>query len=125
MEAAGPGADGQPFEAVAARQGRLHLRSADRRVDLYLDADAPTSTPVVLRPVPGAPGWEVSDAHASFRVGPESVRRHESLPGFFAAPLARFAPSPRERRVVRWLMRLLRVPGVTRLIRAWHAARTR
>lgn len=51
--------------------------------------------------------------------------RHEPLPQFYERELARFAPSARERLVVGLLMRLLRIPGVTRLIRAWHAWRTR
>ena len=52
-------------------------------------------------------------------------RRHEALPHLYDRELARFAPTRRERRVVGLLMRLLRIPGVTRLIRAWHAWRTR
>jgi hypothetical protein len=52
-------------------------------------------------------------------------RRHEPLPHFYDRELARFAPSVRERRLVGLLMRLLRIPGATRLIRAWHAWRTR
>jgi hypothetical protein len=53
------------------------------------------------------------------------VHVHVPLPTLYDAELARFAPTPRERRVVRWLMRLLRLPGSTRALRAWHAWRTR
>jgi hypothetical protein len=53
------------------------------------------------------------------------ARTHTPLPHLYDAELARFAPTPRERRTMRWLLRLLRLPGTTRLIRAWHAARTR
>jgi hypothetical protein len=52
-------------------------------------------------------------------------RRHDPLPHLYDRELARFAPSARERLVVGLLMRLLRIPGVTRLIRAWHGWRTR
>ena len=51
--------------------------------------------------------------------------RHEPHPELYAAILARFAPTPAERRVALMLLALLRVPGVARLLRAWHAHRTR
>jgi len=50
--------------------------------------------------------------------------RHEPHPELYAAILARFAPTPLERRVALTLLALLRVPGVARLLRAWHALRT-
>jgi hypothetical protein len=53
------------------------------------------------------------------------VHVHVPLPHLYDGELARFAPTARERRIVSWLMRLLRLPGVTRAIRAWHAWRTR
>ena len=51
--------------------------------------------------------------------------RHEPHPELYAELLARFAPTPAERRVAFLLLALLRVPGVARLLRAWHARRTR
>jgi len=51
--------------------------------------------------------------------------RHEPHPELYASILARFAPTPMERRVALVLLALLRVPGVARLLRAWHALRTR
>ena len=51
--------------------------------------------------------------------------RHEPHPELYAPILARFAPTPAERRVALLLLSLLRLPGVTRLLRAWHARRTR
>ena len=47
------------------------------------------------------------------------------MPHLYDASLARFAPTPRERWIVGGLLRLLRLPGTTRLIRAWHSARSR
>jgi hypothetical protein len=49
--------------------------------------------------------------------------RHEPRPGLFEPELARFALSSRDRRVGRWLLRLLAIPGMTRVIRAWHSRR--
>jgi hypothetical protein len=51
--------------------------------------------------------------------------RHEPRAGFFDAELARFQPSPAQRRIGRWLIALLRVPGALVLLRAWHARRGR
>ena len=50
--------------------------------------------------------------------------RHEPHPELYAPILASFAPTPAERRVALLLLALLRLPGVTRLLRAWHARRT-
>jgi len=50
---------------------------------------------------------------------------HEPQPELYAEILARFAPTPVERRVALALLALLRVPGVARLLRAWHTLRTR
>jgi hypothetical protein len=59
------------------------------------------------------------------RAATTDERRHEPLPNLYDRELARFAPTARERRIVGLLLRLLRIPGTTRLIRAWHALRTR
>ena len=66
---------------------------------------------------------------ASVAAGPGTVERHgwhhEPRPELYAPILARFAPTLAERRVALLLLALLRVPGVARLLRAWHALRTR
>jgi len=49
--------------------------------------------------------------------------RHEPRPGLYDGLLARYALSPRDRWIARWLVRLVRVPGVVRLLALWHGAR--
>lgn len=47
----------------------------------------------------------------------------ESPPGFYDESLAPFTLRARDRTVVGWLLRLLRLPGGTWLLRAWHTRR--
>ncbi len=51
--------------------------------------------------------------------------RHEPRPELYGPLLARFQPSAGERWVGRLLLALLRLPGTSGLLRAWHARRTR
>jgi hypothetical protein len=51
--------------------------------------------------------------------------RHEPRPGLYEPLLRRFALAAGERRTGLWLLRLLRVPGMARLMLAWHARRGR
>jgi hypothetical protein len=48
---------------------------------------------------------------------------HEPRPDLYGPLLARFEPTPGERRIGRWLLGLLRFPGAAWLLRAWHARR--
>jgi hypothetical protein len=50
---------------------------------------------------------------------------HEAQGRFYQDALAGFGPSAREARTMRWLLRALRLPGGARLLRAWHARRSR
>jgi hypothetical protein len=50
---------------------------------------------------------------------------HEPLPAFYRPILARFALPWHERWLARLLVRLVGVPGVARLLFAWHARRAR
>ncbi len=49
--------------------------------------------------------------------------RHEPRPELYGPLLARFALSPRERRMARLLLALVRVPGASWLLLRWHARR--
>jgi hypothetical protein len=51
--------------------------------------------------------------------------RHEPRPELYGPLLARFQPSAAERWVGRRLLSLLRLPGTSGLLRAWHARRAR
>jgi hypothetical protein len=51
--------------------------------------------------------------------------RHEPLPHLFEPILARFQLTAGERRTGRWLLMLIRVPGMTWLLLRWHARRGR
>jgi hypothetical protein len=51
--------------------------------------------------------------------------RHEPRPGLYDRGLAVFQPTPAERFVGRCLLGLLRLPGATALLLAWHARRGR
>lgn len=125
-------ADG-PFDRVASPvPGLVHLRAADG-VDLFLEGvpavDVARSLPSRFTAVrvenDAVAGGAVALLDGEWRLHARSWRLHRALPDLYVAPLARFAPTPQEERTIRWLLRLLRVPGVTRLIRLWHAWRTR
>lgn len=47
----------------------------------------------------------------------------QPLPGLFDEMLSPFAMKPRDRVLVRVLLRLLRLPGGAWLLRTWHASR--
>lgn len=124
-------ADGPMDRVTSPVPGLVHLRSRDG-VELFLEgvpvADA-RSLPSRFSSVrvandPVAPGV-LALLDGERRLHARAWRLHRALPALYAAPLARFAPTPKEERTIRWLLRLLRVPGVTRLIRLWHAWRTR
>ena len=51
--------------------------------------------------------------------------RHEARPELYAALLAPFALSPRDRWLGRVLVGLARVPGAVRLLLYWHGRRAR
>ena len=72
----------------------------------------------------GASGrFRLSCAEGRFEFGALGVEVLEDRTGLFDVPLAEFALRPRDRSVVRWLLRLLRLPGGARLLRAWHTRR--
>ena len=73
----------------------------------------------------GATGhaWRLDAREGGFEFEACSVERHEARPAFFEPMLAGFALRPRDRTVVRILLRLLRLPGGAWLMRAWHASR--
>ena len=62
---------------------------------------------------------------AEFQLVPRSWRVHEAQPQFFQSALAGFGPSAGEARALKWLLRLLRLPGGARLLSRWHARRSR
>jgi len=71
-----------------------------------------------------APGaWRLGCREGEFPFTARGVERHEALPGLFDPLLAGFSLRPRDRTVVRVLLRLLRLPGGAWLMRAWHASR--
>lgn len=67
--------------------------------------------------------WRLACREGEFRFTARGVEQHEALPGLFDPLLAGFALRPRDRTVVRVLLRLLRLPGGAWLMRAWHASR--
>lgn len=73
----------------------------------------------------GATGhaWRLDSPEGGFEFQALSIERHEALPAFFEPMLAGFALRPRDRTVVRILLRMLRMPGGAWLMRAWHASR--
>lgn len=70
-----------------------------------------------------ASAWTLECAEGSFDFKARAVERHEQRPGLFDALLVSHALEPRERFAVRWLLRLVRLPGGASLLRAWHARR--
>ena len=67
--------------------------------------------------------WRLSCREGEFPFMARGVEHHEALPQLFDPLLAEFSLRPRDRTVVRVLLRLLRLPGGAWLMRAWHASR--
>lgn len=118
--------------SVTVRHGDalLVLDSADRGrfvVSGYAGPALPatvTDPRITQRAASGpAPRWTLACAELTCDFEARAVERHEPLPGLFDGALAPHALKPRERRVARWLLRLMRWPGSARLLRAWHARR--
>jgi hypothetical protein len=70
-------------------------------------------------------GWRLTCREGIFDFRARGFEVHQAMPGFFDGMLAGYALRSRDRAVVRWLLRLLRLPGGARLLRAWHAGRGR
>lgn len=70
-----------------------------------------------------ASAWTLACAEGSFDFEARAVERQEQRPRLFDALLVSHALRARERFVVRWLLRLMRLPGGARLLHAWHARR--
>ena len=74
----------------------------------------------------GDPGrWRLACREGRFEFTARALEVQEALPGFFDDMLAPYALRSRDRRVVRWLLRLVRLPGGARFLRTWHARRGR
>lgn len=122
-----------PFERIASSvAGRVHFRGA--RTDVYLEGVRPeacVALPTAIarlrieRDAASGATTAVLGEGGEWRLPARAARVHEAHPELFVAPLARFAPTAAEERTIRWLLRLLRIPGITRLIRVWQAWRTR
>jgi hypothetical protein len=69
--------------------------------------------------------WRVLCREGRFDLRARGLEVHQGLPGFFDPMLATHALPSGDRSVVRWLLRLLRLPGGAKLLRAWHARRGR
>lgn len=69
--------------------------------------------------------WRLVCREGSFEFSSRGLEVHEPLPGLFDEALAEYALRARDRSVVRWLLRLVRLPGGARLLRAWQARRGR
>jgi hypothetical protein len=78
-----------------------------------------------LEAVAGTGRWRLACREGNFEFTSAGLEVQQPLPGLFEPMLAGFALRKRDRRVVRWLLRLLRLPGGARLLSAWHARRGR
>lgn len=67
--------------------------------------------------------WRMSAREGTFEFRANSVEDQASRAGAFDALLSPYALGPRDRRMVRLLLGLLRLPGGAWLLRAWHASR--
>jgi hypothetical protein len=70
-----------------------------------------------------ADGWSLATAGSSFEFEATEVTLLEPRPQLLAPLVAPFSLRPRDRRVLRVLLWLLRLPGGARVLRAWHARR--
>lgn len=71
----------------------------------------------------GPRAWRLGCREGEFAFTARTVEHHEALPRLFDPLLAEFSLRPRDRAVVRVLLRALRLPGGAWLMRAWHASR--
>jgi hypothetical protein len=69
--------------------------------------------------------WRLACREGRFEFTARAVEVQEALPGLFDEMLAPYALRSRDKRVVRWLLRLVRLPGGARLLRTWQARRGR
>jgi hypothetical protein len=67
--------------------------------------------------------WSLATGAATFEFEAAEVTLLEPRPGLLAPLLAPFGLRPRDHRVLRVLLWLLRLPGGARALRAWHARR--
>lgn len=73
-----------------------------------------------------SPGrWRLACREGSFEFTARAIEVQEALPGLFDEMLAPYALRGRDKTVVRWLLRLVRLPGGARLLRSWQARRSR
>lgn len=86
---------------------------------------ARVSSPSIGRASESAAGtrYRLSCNEGEFDFTARGIELLESRPALFDASLARFALRSRDRSVVGWLLRLLRLPGGAWLLRAWHTRR--
>jgi hypothetical protein len=78
-----------------------------------------------LEPLDQAGRWRLVCREGTFEFSSRGLEVHEPLPGLFDEALAEYALRGRDRAVVRWLLRFVRLPGGARLLRAWQARRGR
>ena len=71
----------------------------------------------------GGNAWRLSSAEGEFEFQARAVDRIALRPGFYEPMHAQFALSSADRVAVRTLLRLLRFPGGSRILRWWQALR--
>jgi hypothetical protein len=76
----------------------------------------------VLEPV-GPRAWRLSTDEGAVEFRARGMEVLAPQPALFDKLLAPFALKPRDRRLVRVLLKLLRLPGGAWLLRRWHARR--
>ena len=86
----------------------------------------PTLPDLLTKPTLAATGadrWRLSAMEGAFDFGARGVDRIALRPGLYQPMHARFALSRADRVAVRILLRMLRFPGGTRILRWWHLLR--
>lgn len=109
--------------------GRLVLRGATAEgAELLVIAGyhGPELPDVLTRPTLAAAGadrWRLTASEGAFDFSARAVDRIALLPALFGPMHARFALSRGDRIAVRVLLRMLRFPGGTRILRWWQLLR--
>ena len=122
-----------PFERRLAERADVARYLSGRGLELRLEGVADSVLPaaadvlsiVELASAQGSKRVRLMADGAEFVLDVRGWRVHEARGKFYQDSLAGFGPSAREVRTGRWLVRALRLPGGARLLRAWHARRTR
>lgn len=106
-------------------RGRTEVGSRLVLIEGYAGPELPESLTdaVIEQDDTGNPGWRLRSAEGEFRFQATAVEQIEGRPELWRDLHRPFALSTRQRTTALLLLKLLRLPGATWLLRGWHGLR--